>query len=431
MVDSTTIPTICTVSSNGEQGHSAALRQRGRFQIFSWTLFDFANTGFSVMIVTLGYALYFRQVVAQSDFHWGLAVSISMLLCAVLAPPLGAAADATNGRKQFLLAFTLLSVVSTALLYFVEPGMVLLGMFLFILANVGFESGIVFYDALLPFLTSSRAVGRVSGYGYAMGYLGSLAILSICFPLIKGGLIPENLPNYRLAFPVTAVFFLTFSLPLFLFVREERSNRRIRTGYLRLGFRRAWRTLKSLPKLPRLQTFLLAFFLYNDAILTIISFSAIIAQVRFGFTTEEVIVFFLTVQTAAIAGSVVLGILTDKFGPKRIIQFSLLVWIAIVVAVLFIATKGAFYGVGFLAGAFIGGTQSASRSLMAMLTPAERSAEFFGFFDGFFGKASAIIGPFLFGLLSDVFHQDVAIASLIFFFLAGFLLISRISFRLQ
>ncbi len=404
-------------------------RAVSRGQIFAWTLFDFANTGFSVMIVTLGYALYFRQVVAGSDRYWGIAVSLSMLICALLAPPLGAIADATRGRKRFLLGFTLLSVLATAALYWVEAGMIFWGITLFVIANVGFESGIVFYDALLPSLAPPTATGRVSGYGYAMGYFGSLAILALCFPLIQGGVIPENLDKFRLAFPITAAFFFVFALPLFLFVREPLSTVRPSSSFkqvVRSGFQRAWRTLRTLPRFPNLSRFLLAFFFYNDAILTVISFSAIFAQTTLGFSTKEVVVFFLVVQTAAILGSVLFGILTDKYGPKRTILLSLLLWFVVVAVVFTVVSKWGFWAAGLLAGGAIGGTQSASRSLMVLLTPKERAAEFFGFFDGFFGKASAILGPVVFGVLSDVLNQRLAILSLAVFFLAGALLLAGV-----
>ena len=404
-------------------------RAVSRGQIFAWTLFDFANTGFSVMIVTLGYALYFRQVVAGSDRYWGIAVSLSMLICALLAPPLGAIADATRGRKRFLLGFTLLSVLATAALYWVEAGMIFWGIALFVIANVGFESGIVFYDALLPSLAPPTATGRVSGYGYAMGYLGSLAILALCFPLLQGGVVPANLDNFRLAFPITAAFFFIFALPLFLFVREPLSIAQPSSSFKQVvqsGFQRAWRTLQALPRFPNLSRFLLAFFFYNDAILTVISFSAIFAQTTLGFSTEEVVVFFLVVQTAAILGSVLFGILTDKYGPKRTILLSLLLWFVVVAVVFAVVSKWGFWTAGLLAGGAIGGTQSASRSLMVLLTPKERAAEFFGFFDGFFGKASAVLGPVIFGILSDVLNQRLAILSLAVFFLAGALLLSGV-----
>lgn len=392
-------------------------------EIFAWTLFDFANTGFSVMIVTFGYALYFQSVVAGgNDFWWGLAVSASMLLCAVIAPPLGAAADANDGKKQFLLWFTLLSVAATASLYLVQPGMIILGTILFIIANVGFEGGIVFYDALLPHITSHRSYGRVSGYGYAMGYLGALVILIVCLPLLQGGLGDDNRDMFRLSFIVTAVFFLIFSLPLFFFVNEPRRRSRPH-HYIRDGFRQSLLTLRHIREYPAIARFLMAFFLYNDAILTIVSFASIYAKTTLQFSISELIIFFISVQSSAIIGSILFGIITDKIGAKRTILFTLLLWIGVVCCAYFATTKEVFYGVGFLAGLSIGSCSSASRSFMARLVPKERATEFFGFYDGFFGKASAVLGPVIFGALSATFGQRPAILMLSVFFITGFILV--------
>lgn len=383
------------------------------------------------MIVTFAYSLYFQEIVAGGshsggDFYWGIAVSLSMLVCALIAPPLGAAADCTDGKKQFLLIFTIVSVLATAGLYFVHPGMILTGILLFVLANVGFEGGIVFYDALLPSLTTSRSVGRVSGYGFGMGYLGALAILALCKPLLEGGLAPVNQGNFRLAFLVSAGFFFLFSLPLFLFVKERKDKNRQKVGYIREGIRRSAKTLTHIREYPNIARFMLAFFLYNDGILTVIAFASIYAKDTLHFTIAELLFFFISVQSSAILGSLVFGVITDKIGPKKTIIITLVLWIAVVVAAYFADSKEIFYGLGFLAGISMGSSQSASRSLMVRLTPAHRTAEFFGFYDGFFGKASAIIGPLVFGILSSTLGQRPAIVFLSFFFIAGLFLIRKV-----
>jgi MFS transporter, UMF1 family len=397
----------------------------------AWTLFDFANTGFSVMIVTFGYALYFQGIVAAgSDFYWGLAVSVSMLLCAIIAPPLGAAADLVHGKKQFLLAFTLVSVVATAGLYAVQPGMILLGTVLFVIANIGFEGGIVFYDALLPDVAPPERVGRVSGYGFAMGYMGAMVILALCFPLLKGGLDAENLPLFRLSFLVTAAFFLVFAVPLFVFVREkshrntpERTGAEVRYSFFSLiaiGAKRSFGTLMHIRSYPAMMRFLIAFFLYNDAILTVVAFASIYAKTTLQFSIPELLVFFVVIQVFAVVGSLVAGWLTDRLGARRVILTTLVVWVLVVGLAYFATTKTIFYGVGMLAGVSIGSCSSASRSFMAQLVPKERETEFFGFYDGFFGKASAIVGPLVFGVMSGALGQRTAIVCLSVFFVAGF-----------
>ncbi|ACF12683.1 major facilitator superfamily MFS_1 [Chloroherpeton thalassium ATCC 35110] len=399
--------------------------------IFAWTLFDFANTSFSVMIVTFVYPLYFKNIIcaghAIGDALWGTNVSISMLIGAVVAPVLGAASDYSGRRKRFLLAFTLISILCTSLMFFTSADMILIGSVLFILANVGFEGGLVFYDAYLPEITSKRSYGRVSGYGFAMGYLGALVTLAASFPLIIGGFEPENLLNIRYSFLLAAGFFFFFSIPLFLALRDKKPARAEHISFLKAGFREVRATLSNIRNYPNLVRFLTAFFFYNDGILTIIAFASIYAANTLNFSFQELVIFFITVQTTAILGSVIFGVITDKIGAKRTIVITLLIWIFVILLAYFTDTKEMFYIVGLFAGISMGASQSASRSLMARLTPAEHSAEFFGFYDGSFGKASAIVGPWIFGLISTLAgSQRIAILSLLLFFTVGLWLILKV-----
>ena len=395
-----------------------------RSQIFVWSLFDFANTSFSVLIVAVGYSLYFKDIVVggtgKGDFFWGLIVSISMLLTALIAPVLGAASDFAHSRKLYLFGFTLVSVVCTALLYFVGPGMIAIGSLLFIVANIGFEGGIVFYDAFLPLLTSSERYGRISGYGFAMGYVGSLASLLIAMPLYAHGFVADNLHNVRLSFVIAAGMFLVFSMPLFFFLRDRQRTVTKRTSYVKAGFDRVLQTLSHLRSYRQVTLFLIAFFIYNDGILTVISFASIFAQQSLDFSLQEILILFAVVQASAIVGSLIFGFMTDRIGPKKTIIISLVCWIAVVVGAYFVTSKQLFYVIGVVAGACMGGSQSASRSMMAMLTPADREAEFFGFYDGFCGKASAVIGTFVFGVLSwATGSQRIAVLSVGLFFVLG------------
>jgi UMF1 family MFS transporter len=399
-----------------------------RGQIFSWTLFDFANTAFSVVVVTVIYSRYFTNTVAGGQrWLWGLAVSLSMVLAALLSPPLGAVADYSRNRKRFLVLFTVTSVLCTSLLYFVEPGMVIPGIALFILANIGFEGGLVFYDAFLPGLTARTSYGRVSGYGFAMGYLGALAILLLIMLMLPEPSQPDYLHFVRLTFVMAAAFFLVFSLPLFLFVHEGPLQES--PSLFRTGFARARHTLRDLfveRRYPSVSRFLIAFFLYNDGILTVIAFAAIFAESTLKMGDAGIIAFFAIVQTSAILGSVLFGIITDAIGPKRTIGITLCLWIGIVVGAYFVRSEELFYVIALLAGVAIGSSQSASRSLMALLTPAGREAECFGFYDGLCGKASAVIGPLTYGVIADLTSERIAALSIGLFFLAGLILLQGV-----
>lgn len=404
-----------------------------RRKVFSWLLFDYANTSFSVMMVTFAFPLYFKNVICGGeplgDALWGASISLSMLLVAVISPVLGAAADYAGRRKRFLFAFTLLSIVATAMLSLSGPGMALIAASLFVLANIGFEGGLVFYDAYLKEITSEKSIGRLSGYGFAMGYLGALSILVLLSPLLSAGIVVENAPNVRLSFLFSALFFALFAAPLFLALRDEKKQPGplISIESMVRSVREVRHTVTHILSYPDLARFLLAYFFYNDAILTIIAFSSIYAQNTLGFTTAELIAFFMTVQSTAIAGSIIFGIVTDKIGPKRTIVLTLGIWLMVVLGAIAAEGKEAFFATGMVAGLAMGSSQAASRSMMARLTPASHVTEFFGFYDGTFGKASAVVGPLLFGLVSvQAGSQKAALASLLLFFLIGLLLMTRV-----
>ena len=402
-----------------------------RSKIFSWTLFDFANTAFSVVVVTVIYSRYFTEQVAGGRLWlWSLAVSLSMILAAAIAPPLGAAADFSHNKKLFLGLFTLASIICTALMFFVEPGMVFVGMLLFIVANTGFEGGIVFYDAFLPSITSRHSYGRVSGYGFAMGYLGALAVMLIVILMLPDTSQPDYFFYVRLTFVVAAFFFLIFALPMFLWVPEPKSSKQKTSSVIRTGYQQALHTFRALfieKKYPSIARFLIAFFIYNDGILTVIAFAAIFAESVLHMQPREIIVFFAVVQSSAILGSFLFGFVTDKIGPKKTISITLCIWISITVGAYFVTSVAEFYVVAMGAGAAIGSSQSASRSLMALLTPKEREAEFFGFYDGLCGKASAVLGPLVYSGIAYLTSQRVAVVFIGLFFLAGLILVQGVT----
>lgn len=389
-------------------------------KIFIWTLFDFANTSFSIVVVTFVYAVYFKKVVAEGrsigDLYWSIGTSLAMIITAIISPILGAIADYSAGKKRFLLFFTLLCIVATSSLFFVGEGEIFFGILLFVLANIGFEAGLVFYDSFLPEITEPKNFGRVSGYGFAMGYLGSLATLAIIYQFIQAEMIKES-------FPVAALFFLIFAIPLFVYLKDNRKIKSEKVSYFNIGITRVWNTISNLKHYKNLAIFLLAYFFYIEGVNTIIFFSGNYASTTLKFTETELLIFFLTVQTTAIAGSVILGIIADSIGQKKTIIITLIMWLITVLLAYLVQDKSGFYVVGLLAGAAMGSSQSTSRSLMSKLTPPDKKTEFFGFYS-FFGKSSAIIGPLVFGFVSFISgDQRLAIFSIGIFFLIGLIIL--------
>lgn len=414
---------------------------QNKFSIFIWTLFDFANTSYSIIVVTFLFASYFTTTIAQNksigDFYWGLGVSISMIIVAIISPVLGAIADYSAGKKRFLMFFTGLCILATASLYFLGSGDLLYAIILFILANIGFEAGLVFYDAFLPEITIPKNYGRVSGYGFAMGYLGSLAALAIVYPFIQANMIKET-------FPISALFFLVFGAPLFIFLRDTRKTVVRTESFFAIGFKRVYNTLSHLKYYRNLALFLLAFFFYIEGVNTVIFFSAIFAKKTLGFSDMNLIIFFMVVQSTAIIGSILFGVISDSIGQKKSITITLVIWI-LTMGIAFYTSSGetfiaesfsamlgigtgkfmfySFYVVGLLAGGVMGATQSTSRGLMSNLTPPEKKTEFFGFYS-FFGKSSAVLGPLVFGAVSYLLaSQRMAILTNSIFFIIGLIIL--------
>ena len=220
-----------------------------------------------------------------------------------------------------------------------------------------------------------------------------------------------------------------FSLPIFLFLEEPKREIVNKTNLIKSGIKESFGTLKAIfiqHKYPSMARFLFAFFLYNDAVITIIAFASIFAANILKMTYAQVIYFFVIVQSTAFAGSVIFGIISDHIGPKKTITITLLIWIVVVIGAFFVQSVFQFYIVGLLAGMAIGSSQSCSRSLMALITPKEKEAEFFGFFDGLFGKSSAILGPLFYGIIADISNDRVAALAIGIFFLAGMFIIQKV-----
>ena len=392
-------------------------------QVFYWSLFDFANTSFSITIVTFVYAVYFKETVAGNqpigDFYWSLGTGISMFIVAIISPFLGAIADHSAGKKRFLLFFTLLCILSTGGLYFIGSGDIVEGLILFILANIGFEAGLVFYDSFLPEISDEKNYGRTSGFGFAMGYIGSFASLVIIYPLVTNDLV-------KYSFPASALFFLVFSLPLFLFLPDTKKYVERTKSYFKIGLERIVFTITHLKNYKNLALFLVAFFFYIEGVNTAIYFSGNYAKSTLNFSFTELTLFFMIAQTTAVAGSIIFGVIADSIGQKKTIYITLIIWFIVIFTASVIQSKFGFFIVGCIAGLGMGSTQSVSRSLMSKLTPPDKKTEFFGFYS-FFGKSSAIFGPLVFGFISwQTGSQRIAILSMGVFFTIGMVLLSKV-----
>jgi UMF1 family MFS transporter len=398
-------------------------------------MYDFANSSFTTLIVTVAFSVYFVQVVARNlgpagtaerVWFWGYA--ISMLVVAVLSPLLGAMADARAAKRPFLIGSTLLCVACTALLYTVEAEEVWQGLLLFGVANVAFDLGFVFCSAFLVEIANRESFGRISGYGWGLGYLGGLASLALAYPFIKGGFTASNLARYRFSFIITAIFFLVFALPTFLYLRE-RAVPMLSAGASawRQGLDRLRTTGRELRRYRDLASYLVAYLIYTDAINTVIVAAAIFANKTLDFSPGDLIIYFLVTQVTAGGGAVGFGVLADRIGATRTISLTLGAWILLTIGAALVQTHLQFYAIGLLAGAALGANQSASRTLLGQLTPPGRQGEFFGFFS-VTGKFAAVIGPVVYGEVTAwTGSQRWAVATMAVFFAIGLLAMQAVN----
>ena len=305
-------------------------------EIFGWAMFDFANSSYTTVVVTVAFSVYFTQLVApaaRADFLWSVGVTVSNALVVVLAPLVGAVADDSGRKKQFLFASYLVCVAGTASLWFVLPGMVGLGLLLFIVSNIAFSFGENFAGAFLPEISTPQNIGRISGFGWGLGYFGGLACLLAIFPFLRGDFVAENLHQLRLSWLVTAAFFLVAGIPTFLLLRERapRGPRRSLAGHARVGYERVAATVRALRHFSQLARFLAVFFVFTCGLAAVIYFSAIYAKRTLGFGAAELIVLFLVVQVSSAAGALGFGWLQDRLGAILTIRITLVLWIGVCV----------------------------------------------------------------------------------------------------
>ncbi|HEX2165464.1 MAG TPA: MFS transporter [Thermoanaerobaculia bacterium] len=397
-----------------------------RREIFGWAMFDFANSSYTTVIVTVAFSVYFTSLVApagRAELLWGIGVLISNGLVVLLAPLVGAVADDSGRKKAFLFASYLACVAGTAALWLVVPGAVWLGILLFVVSNVAFAFGENFTAAFLPEISTPRTIGRISGLGWGLGYFGGLFSLLAIWPLLAGDFVAENLGNLRLAWVVTAGFFAVAGLPTFLLLRERapRGPARGVGDYARVGYARLAETARSLGHFRDLARFLAVCFVFTCGLAAVINFSAIYAKDTLAFTGGEIVTLFLVVQLSSAAGALGFGWIQDRVGAMRTVRITLVLWVAVCVVAYLAVDKATFWGVALGAGLGIGSLQSASRALVGLFAPVEKSGEFFGFW-GLSAKAAFAVGPFVFGALASLTgSQRLAILSTGLFFVGGLL----------
>ncbi|MCD6098512.1 MFS transporter [bacterium] len=414
-------------------------------EVLSWAFYDFANTIYSMNVVSLYFPLWVTSDLGGSDLVVSVANSVSMLLVALTLPVLGIFSDALGNRKGYLFGFTLSCVIAVALIGFLASSSVpvssalLFGTVLYVIANYSYNGGLVFYNSLLPGLVDWGKIGRVSGFGVFLGYLGSIFGMLFVMPFNTGTILGYSLPEWlaggrEKTFIPTAVLFLLFSLPIFIFVKEERIKKNPPRETVWSAFAKLWETLKDTGGYPGIRRFLVAKFFYEDAIATAIIFMAVYAEKVMGLPDRSKIAFFVVATVGAAFGSLFGGILVDSFSPKRVLQAALVGWILSLLALIISRDRLVFWIIGAFIGTFLGWTWTSARPLLLELSPPEAVARFFGLYS-FSGRLAAILGPLMWGLIvkflspyGGVFAYRVAVLYLALMIAIGLLILERLKF---
>ena len=397
-------------------------------KVISWALYDWANSAFATTVMAGFFPVFFKQYwsvgpdVTVSTFRLGTANSIASLVIVAIAPILGAIADKGGTKKKFLLFFSMMGIVMTGSLYLVAQGNWVPAVFLYALGVIGFSGGNIFYDSLLINVSSPKKVDFVSALGFALGYLGggllfAVNVIMVLQPDLFG--LSGTSDAIRLSFISVAIWWAIFSIPLFLFVDEPRNHDRpVGWHAVRGGFRQLYTTFHEIRRLKVVFVFLIGYWLYIDGVDTIVRM-AVDYGLSLGFDAQKVIMALLITQFVGFPAAIVYGKAGEKFGPKAGIMFGLAVYIAITVWALFMTHEIEFYGLAIAIGLVQGGVQALSRSLYTRIIPANKSAEFFGFYN-MLGKFAAVLGPFLMGWVAIIFGDPrLGIFSIIILFISG------------
>ncbi len=381
-----------------------------RRDIVGWSLYDFANTIYSMNITSMYLKRYIVDDLGKDDRYFDIPFSISMLLAALLLPALGAMSDRSTKKKIFLFLFTLTCCIAVGGMTFVPPGVIFVIIILFIIANFSYEAGMPFYNSLLYSVASGRRARLVSGIGVGVGYIGAILGIILVQPFVSGEVLSYDVPFIEgsgkvAAFLPTALLFMLFALPLFLWVREEPV---VKTGE-KVGWRQAyrdvWAGLRETRRYPGVLRFLIADYFFEDAVATVIINISLYLSVVVGLGEGEISTFLIITPVAAVIGSFFIGRLAQVWSLKRLVNIIVIGWILALTIFVFVKSMIVIWVLGSIVGVLMGGLWTTTRPLLAELVPRDELGRFFGLFS-LSGRAAAFAGPLICTVVVYFFQPD-------------------------
>lgn len=412
-----------------------AARPVQRREILAWALCDWANSAYSALLITI-LVVYITKVVLPGDVGkraWGWGLGLSMFFAACLSPVLGAMADACANKWKWLSATAMLGAAGSVTLGILPTQWSWGIVGVFFLTTLMFELSFGFYNSFLPELADEQSINRISGWGFALGYVGGGVALLIAMLVLKFGdrlglaTVPDQL---RCGLVIMGVWWGVFTLPAVFILRDRRAVRKNGLPLGRVaaqGVREVLHTIGNVRRFRTLAVFLLGFLLYNEGIQTVMSQASVFATEHLKIPEAELVQVVLMIQFAALPGAMFVGWLADRIGQKPALMLCLAVWSLLLIYSYFVTSRLEFWAMGAVVALVMGGTQSISRAMMGSMTPPARTAEFFGFFN-LSARATSMVGPILFvEVLTRTGNANLAIFSLLGFVLAGWLIVSRIN----
>lgn len=404
------------------------------FQIFCWCLFDWAHSAFPAVIITFIFSTYFIRSVADNvvtgTAYWGWMMGISGFTVAILSPIMGSIADYTGRRKPWLGIFTFINILFTALLFFTKanPSYIWWALISLFIANVFYEFVQVFYNAMMTSIAPSNRIGRISGWGWGLGYFGGLICLILAFLIfIKGSYFSAiESENIRSTTLLTACWFLIFSIPLFLFTPDVKKKPTSLIKATLNGIAELLKTLKEIKKYRNIFLFIGAHLIYIDGLTTLFIFAGIYAAGTFQMSYTEIMYYAMALNITAGIGAGIFAWVDDFIGPKFVVVFSLIMMIALATIILIIKSKMWFWIFSALLGLFVGPAQAASRSYMARISPPHLTNQMFGIYQ-LSGRITTFIGPILVGSLTDLFKsQRIGMSVIVVMMFIGLLILLKV-----
>ena len=400
--------------------------QPKRKEIFSWSLYDFANSAYASLIPVLLFPLFYKSVILgnspNADLWWGIAVGLSILLSGLLSPVIGALADLTQRRKILFILSSLSAIIGTAIFAFTSNLLPLIATIIFILTNMVFNIALNLYDSLLFNVSSQKTSGNVSNFAWGIGYAGGILATLLVYPLLRLG---ETSSYFKFSFIVVALFYLIFSLPAFFNIKEITITKEKIKNPVRSSFKNIFNTLKNWRQYKYLLVFLLAFYFLTEGIVTLTYFISLYSSTTLNLAANKIAIIFIIGQLVAVPTTIITGKISNKVEYKKILIFTLFLLIISTILLGLAKGIGMLYIVAILTGLVLGGSQATARAWYNNIIPFEKRSELFGF-NSLASKISATIGPALFGVISVTINQRIAVFFTVIYFVLSLIFFANV-----